>query len=83
MKKEKKDFFALKCESLTHHVKLVKEKKNMEKFEYKREDFDFSYEKKTFTDWLNKHGEDGWELVSVTRDYLMWICFFKRKKYAR
>lgn len=52
----------------------------MEKFEYKRENFDFAHEKETLTDWLNKRGENGWELVSVIRDHLMWICFFKRKK---
>ena len=52
----------------------------MEKFEYKREDFDFVHEKGgSLTDWLNKRGENGWELVSVIRDHLIWICFFKRK----
>lgn len=51
----------------------------MEKFEYKREHFDFAQEKGTLTDWLNRRGENGWELVSVVRDHLVWICFFKRK----
>lgn len=52
----------------------------MEKFEYKRENFDFAHEKENLTDWLNRRGENGWELVSVVPDYyLVWICFFKRK----
>ena len=52
---------------------------SLEKFEYKREVFDIAHDKGLITDWLNRRGENGWELVSVVRDHLACICFFKRK----
>lgn len=53
----------------------------METFEYKRDRFDAAHDKGTVTEWLNRYGEMGWELVTIIKDqqFLLYDCFFKRK----
>lgn len=55
----------------------------MNKFEYKViYDIDIEFPKKTFSEVLNKLGDKGWELISVSEpsmSSLVGIAIFKRK----
>ena len=57
----------------------------MEKWEYKQQTSDWELTENEFIEWLNKNGQDGWEMVEYSKweseycDKCKYTCIFKRK----
>lgn len=47
------------------------------RWEYKYERFDIR-ERKSFIDFLNEQGKDGWDLVEKSVSFSVYLCIFKR-----